>query len=248
VPSDAAVGEYGARLVAKGPDGIGWGEAAGIHIMISVLEASSCDTSEPEITIYKPTEEQDFTLGKKVAVEFTAIDEQAPITGWTALINPETAYEVNIASLLTESSITDGISVTGDVTTGLATESPVPTITKIGRYTLGAGATSQQAGCDPLTGYADRHFNVNYNIYPMAPHMTETTLICDRNAGPSGKPKCGGSGKDLQVKFAAKAYSPPESSTEVFVSDYTVRVLKSEPKENLQMFYNIPLSWRPLTA
>lgn len=237
VPTDALIGTYGAKLVAKGPLGIGWGEAAGVHIAINVVKAASCDNSPPAVTIYKPTEGENFTLGKKVPVEFTAVDEQSPITGWTAFLNSE-----DISSLLTEASITDGVRVTGDINSGLSGATPTPTITKIGNYTLRASATSQQQDCPPLTGSADRHFNINYNIYPGPPQMDKDNLICDVSEKTCGTINTQ-NGKltgpaDLQIKFAAKAYNPPNGSTEVFVSDTTVKVvIKKGDIEMLSRIY-----------
>jgi hypothetical protein len=226
VPSDAEVGTYGAKLVAKGPNGIGWGEAAGVHIMFHVLASTPTDTTPPVVTFYEPTERAHFVLGHRVPVDFTAIDHESAVTDWTAVLNPNTAFATDVASLLTEAAITDGIEVEGSILTALPVGSE--TIQAIGYYTLAVTATSEGGTSDP----AARHFDVNYNVDALAPHMTAGTLICDKSDR-----KCAGTGNDLQIKFRVKAFEPPDtattiSSTEVFVRDESVRVMVVRDSDN----------------
>jgi hypothetical protein len=219
VPSDAEVGTYGAKLVAKGPAGSGWGEAAGIHILFNVLALTPTDTTPPVITFLDPTERAGFVVGHRVPVDFTAVDHESAVTDWTAVLNPNTAFQTNVASLLSEAAITDGIEAEGLFLTALPVGSE--TIQAIGHYTLAVTATSEGGTSDPP---ALRHFDVNYNIDALPTHMAVPTLICYRSGN-----RCGVTGGDLQIKFRVKAFEPPDtvstiSSTEVFVRSESVRV------------------------
>ncbi len=217
IPAGASVGTYTAKLVAKAPLGIGWGEAAGVHITINVVQATSCDTTAPIVTVNKPTEGQDFTLGKRVELDFSATDPESPIISWEVALNsnPITLLSPVVTSIL------NGINVDGYILTGLSGT----TITRIGNYTLSAFATNDGggSGCDDVTGYMDRHFNINYEMNPIAPQMTADPLICDKSTKKCGSPR------DLQIKFDAMVFSPNDtettiSGTERFVRDETVRV------------------------
>lgn len=230
IPANAAIGTYTAKLVAKGPQGIGWGEAAGVHIIINVLQAVACDSTAPNVSFTKPGDNEDFILGKRVEVHFTAIDLESPIIAWDLVLN---SVSVTLAGEVI-TTIPNGIDVYGYILTGLSG----PPITKIGSYTLTAYATSDggdgiEGTCPDVEGTEVRHFDVNYDISPIAPQLPTPSLICSKdlaNLPKSPKPKCAGvAGGDLQIKFDVKAFQPHDtdttiSGTEVFVRDETVSV------------------------
>lgn len=221
VPQDATLGQYSAKLVAKGPNGIGWGEGAGIHITFTVVAPTIIDTTPPVVNIVEPAlvngEPQNFTLGNRVPVDFIAQDQESAVTAWTSVLLPGS---VNIASLLTPSAIENGIEVEGYVLT--AVPGGTETIQSIGQYTLQVTATSEGGTSAPAT----RVFNVNYNINPLPPDFNQATVIFDKSDKNCTKHNPG----DIQVKFTASAVQPADTisddySTEMFVRDQNVLIV-----------------------
>ena len=224
VPDNAEVGMYTAKLVAKAADGIGWGEAAGVHVTVNVVDPTPTDTTPPVVTILEPAlttsgAPQDFLLGKRIPVDFTAIDQESPVTAWTADLLPG---PVDISSLLGVSAITNGIEAAGSVLS--AVPGGTETIQVIGQYNLQVTATSAGGTSAP----ASRLFNVNYQINPFAPHMTDSPLVWDKSLNSQGR--CANSQPGtLQVKFDARAVQPADTATTnntltAFVRDQSVRV------------------------
>lgn len=222
VPGQAPVGMYTAKLVAKAANGIGWGEAAGVHITLNVVEPSATDTTPPVVSIIEPAlvngAPQNFVLGNRVPVDFTAIDLESPVSAWTADLLPG---PVDISSLLTVSSISNGIGANGLVLSAVPGGSE--TIRAIGQYNLQVTATSDGGTSAP----ASRLFNVNYSVSPIAPHLTQGSLVWDKSEPNQGK--CSGQHGSMQVKFEAHAVQPADTydidnSIDAFVDDESVRV------------------------
>ncbi|GGO88148.1 hypothetical protein GCM10011348_42980 [Marinobacterium nitratireducens] len=228
VPTDARVGMYTAKLVAKGPMGIGWGEGAGMHITVNVIEPTAIDSTPPVVTIIEPALDnsapQSFTLGDRIPVDFTAVDLESPITAWTATLMQG---PVNLSSLMVESSVVDGIEASGFILS--AVPGGTETIQAIGPYSLQATATSDGGTSAPTS----RSFTVNYAMSPKAPDLTSGSLTISKRFNSQGK--C--TGGDLQVKFSASAVQPADTantdnSLEAFVHDESVIVEILDEIEN----------------
>lgn len=223
VPGQAPVGMYTAKLVAKAANGLGWGEAAGVHITLNVVEPSATDTTPPVVSIIEPAlvngAPQNFVLGNRVPVDFTAIDLESPVSAWTADLLPG---PVDISSLLSVNAISNGIGANGLVLSAVPGGSE--TIQVIGQYTLQVTATSDGGTSAP----ASRLFNVNYNVSPIAPDLTQGSLVWDKSVNNQGKCSASQHGT-MQVKFEARAVQPADTyaidnSIDAFVDDESVRV------------------------
>lgn len=222
VPGNAEVGMYTAKLVAKGPNGIGWGEAAGVHVTVNVVDPSPTDTTPPVVTILDPalvnSAPQNFLLGNRIPVDFTAIDQESQVSAWTADLLPT---GVDVSSLLGVTEVTNGIEAAGSMLS--AVPGGTETIQAIGQYNLKVTASSAGG-----TALASRLFNVNYQINPFAPHMTDSPLTWSKSSPQQGK--CGNANPGtLQVKFDARAVQPADIATTsntatAFVRDQSVRV------------------------
>lgn len=233
VPGNAELGMYTAKLVAKAANGIGWGEASGMHVTVNVVAPTATDTTPPVVTVLEPMLDngnpQSFVLGNRVPLDFTMIDQQSPVTGWTAELSPG---EVDISSLLGVSAISDGLEVEGYILTGVP--GGYETIGSIGQYNLQVTATSAGGTSDP----ASRLFNVNYQVDPKAPDLTTGNLVWDKSENNQGK--CSGNANaqgEMQIKFAAKAVQPADTnlvdnSVEAFVADESVRVQITRDTDN----------------
>ncbi len=223
VPADAGIGTYTAKLVAKGPDGIGWGEGSGVHITINVIEPTAIDSTPPVVTIIEPAPDngapQGFVLGDRIPVDFTAIDLESPISEWTATLMLES---IDLSGLLAEFPINDGIEANGFILSAVPGGSE--TIQAIGRYSLQATATSDGGTSAPTS----RDFTVNYAMGPKAPHLTNSPLVWDKSENSQGKCDKSQHG-ELQIKFTATAVQPADTTTtdnslEAFVHDESVIV------------------------
>lgn len=235
VPGNAALGLYTAKLVAKAADGIGWGEAAGVHVSVNVIAPTATDSTPPVVTILEPAldsgDPQDFVLGNSVPLGFTAIDQESAVTGWSADLIPGG----DISSLFSTSAITDGLEAEGTLLTAVPGGSEP--IQVIGLYNLQVSASSAGGTSAP----ASRPFNVNYSVSPMAPDLTQGTLVWDKSVNSQGK--CSGPGQpgSMQIKFNAAAVQPADtfttdSSDENFVDDESVRVLIVRDADNTVRF------------
>lgn len=238
VPGNAELGMYTAKLVAKAANGIGWGEGAGVHITVNVVEPTATDTTPPVVTILEPMLDngnpQNFVLGNRIPTSFTAIDQQSSVTGWTASLYPG---PLNISSLLDEGTISDGDGIEADGYILSAVPGGSETIQTIGQYSLQVAATSAGGTSDPTS----RLFNVNYQVNPIAPDLTQSNLVWDKTVNTQGK--CSGPGQQgtMQVKFAAQAVQPADTalldnSTEAFVADRSVRVHIIRDSDNALRF------------
>jgi len=219
VPGVAAIGMYTAKIVAKAANGIGWGEGAGIHITLIVIAPTSGDSTPPVVTILQPAldngQPQHFELGDRIPVNFTAVDLESPVSAWTASLNPGA---IDLAGLMNESAITNGLEATGDILS--AVPGGDETIHAIGEYNLQVTATSDGGTSAPAT----RYFTVNYSIDPMAPDITQDPLVVSKKIKNGN---CSGGG--LQIKFNAAAVQPADTvdtdnAGEKFVRDTSVVV------------------------
>ena len=223
VPFDAMVGQYNAKVVANGPNGIGWGEGSGFQITLYVIEPTSTDVTPPVVSILEPALDggnpQPFILGNRVDVDFTAEDPDSPVSGWTADLLPG---PVDVSGLLGEAVIPDGIEVDGFILTGVP--GGFETIDEIGLYTLSVTATSDGGTSAPET----RDFTVNYHISPLGPSLNVASLVWVKSLANQGA--CGSANpKSMQVKFEASAVQPADTelldnNVELFVRDQTVLV------------------------
>jgi hypothetical protein len=220
VPSNAALGTYDAKLAADGPNGIGWGEGAGVHITLTV-QGARCPV--PNVAFIGPTDGSRYKLGNRVPVDFTATDAQCAVLATDATLTfldpgdpnpPASLYTVDISSLLSAKPITNGVEEIGSVLTSVPPGAG-QTILQIGSYQLGATATSAGGTSTPVTD----NFTVNYDINPLPPAMTASSLTYSRSSRSCTPP--------FQVKFQALAVQPADTSTsnntaEAFVNDHTV--------------------------
>jgi hypothetical protein len=223
VPADASIGMYTAKLVAKGPNGIGWGEGSGMHITINVIEPTAIDSTPPVVTIIEPAADngapQGFVLGDRIPVDFTAIDLESTVSEWTATLMPGS---IDLSGMLAESSVDDGIEANGFILS--AVPGGFESIQAIGPYSLQATATSDGGTSAPTS----RNFTVNYALSPKAPDLTNSPLVWDKSENNQGKCDKSQHG-DLQIKFTATAVQPADTtntdnSLEAFVHDDSVIV------------------------
>lgn len=218
VPFDAPVGQYDAKVAARGPVGIGWGEGSGFHISLQVIDPTPADSTPPVVTILQPEEQQKFILGDRVPVEFTAVDEESDVTAWTAHLLPG---PMDISGVLSVTPILNGLEMDGWLLS--AVPGGAEEIQSIGLYTLSATATSEGGTSAPAT----RDFTVNYHMEAMAPHLASLT-VWDKSENAQGQCWKNG-GKSMQIKFTALAVQPADTasvdnSLEKFVRDESVLV------------------------